>query len=148
MRSTLVAIAFALVALILCHGRAVAALHVCDASDEPATIAIAVLEPNATGTQSESEGWFHIDAHTCSRVIDTDLNAAARYFLYAKSTSLVWRGTQQRSSRDTQFCTNVSTRFFYFNRPASQCIGEGAEMQWFINEPATAPDWTITLFAP
>ncbi len=125
-----------------------AALHVCNATLRPATVAIAVLEPNATGTQSESEGWFQIDANTCTVVIDSDLTPGARYYLFAKSHALVWAGNPATGTKDTEFCTNASARFFYRDRTAPLCVGEGEQMTWFINETVHPPDWTINLYSP
>lgn len=148
MRSTLIAFAIFAGLYLGSHARAEAALRVCDATQQPAAVAIAVLQPSASGTQSTSEGWFQIDAQKCTRVIDTPLNAGARYYLYAKSTTMVWSGNPKRGTKDAEFCTNFSSRFFYTDRPASLCIGDDEQMQWFINEAVSTPDWTINLYSP
>jgi uncharacterized membrane protein len=124
-----------------------AALRVCDATGGPVTVAIAVLGSGVGGPQSESEGWFQINAQTCAIVIDSDLSPTSLYYLYAKSGRIVWTGSAA-AARDAQFCTNFAGRFTYADRPASLCTGAGEQMVWFINEPATAPDWTVELDSP
>jgi uncharacterized membrane protein len=123
-----------------------AALRVCNATNESVSVAIAALEPGTTGAQSESEGWFQIDAQTCTRVIDTNLNPATLYYLYAKTAKIVWAGG--KGTRDAPFCTNFAGRFTYADRPSSLCTGAGQQMLWFINEPVTGSDSTVELDSP
>lgn len=146
MRSILVTCALVVGLILGSPVAARAALRVCDATTQPATVAVGVLEPGTGGTQSESEGWFQIDAGTCTRVIATNLNPATLYYLYAKSRILRWTGTT--STKDTAFCINTAKRFFYIDRPPSLCIGAGAQMTRFIYEPVVAPNWTIDLRSP
>ena len=147
MRSTLLTLAVLAGLFFAFRGTAQATLRVCDASGEPVSVAIAVLTPSAGGVQSQSEGWFQIDSGTCQLVIDTDLDAATRYYLFAKSTTIAWAGTSRKTT-DASFCTNFADRFNYVNRGGNLCTGAGEQMEWFINEPIAGPTWTIDLDIP
>ena len=151
MRSFLVALVAFAGFLVASHACADAALRVCDATKQPVAVAIAVMQPSASGTQTESEGWFQIRAHACTRVVETPLNPAARYYLYAKSQSMTWAGQPgggAAGGKDASFCTNFSSRFFYFNRSAPLCFGDQEQMLWFIDEATKGADWTINLYSP
>jgi uncharacterized membrane protein len=141
--------AFTLFAGLFVASRATAdaALRVCDTTSQPVSVAIAMLGPSSTGVQSQSEGWFQIDAQTCAIVIDAPLNPTALYYLYAKTAKITWAGNAQ-ATRDSEFCTDFAGRFSYTDRPAALCTGAGEQMLRFIYEPATSPDWTIDLDSP
>lgn len=124
-----------------------AALHVCNATGEPASVAIAAVQPSTNGAQGISEGWFQIDAQTCSIVIDTNLDPATPYYLFAKSAKIVWAGNRG-NPRDAPFCIDVAGRFSYVDRTQNLCTGAGEQMLLFINEPVTGPDWTVELDSP
>ncbi len=148
MRPFLVAVVAFAGFMVASYAYADAALSVCDNTHQPVAVAIAVMQPSASGVQTESEGWFQIRAHECARVIDTPLNPAARYYLYAKSQSMTWSGSPGARTKDAQFCTNFSSRFFYFNRAAPFCFGDQEQMLWFIDEATKGTDWTINLYSP
>jgi uncharacterized membrane protein len=148
MRSTLFALAVLAGLFFASRTAADAALRVCDATNEPVSVAIAILQPATNGVQSQSEGWFQIDAQACAVVIDTNLDPGALYYLYAKGPEIVWAGNAGKGTRDTTFCTNFAGRFSYVDRPGSLCTGAGEQMLWFINEPATSADWTVDLSSP
>jgi len=132
-----------------CRSEARAALHVCDGTDQPATVAIAALVPSASGAQATSEGWFQIDSGTCQTVIDTDLNpGGTTYYLFAKARTITWAGSSAKASQDAQFCTNDASGFAYVDRSPNNCNGAAELMRWFINEPIGGADWTITLDWP
>ncbi|HTX55635.1 MAG TPA: DUF1036 domain-containing protein [Candidatus Acidoferrales bacterium] len=148
MRSTLLALAVLAGLFFASRAAADATLRVCDATDEPVSVAIAVFGNLTGGVASKSEGWFQIDARSCALVIDTNLDPTTLYYLYAKGPKIVWAGNTGKSTRDAPFCTNFAARFYYVDRPQSLCTGAGEQMVWFINEPAAAPDWTIELDSP
>ena len=148
MRSILVALAVLVGLFFASRTAADAALRVCDATDEPVSVAIAVLEPGTGGAQIHSEGWFQIDARTCTVAIETDLNPQTLYYVYAKSVQITWAGNPRKSTRDAAFCTNFAGQFSYIDRPGNLCTGAGEQMLWFINEPAAGPNWTVDLDSP
>lgn len=148
MRSTLLAfVAFAGL-FFASRAAADAALHVCDATADPVTVAIAAVQSGTNGVESLSEGWFQIDAGRCAIVIDANLDPLTPYYLYAKSSNIVWAGHSGAGARDTQFCIDLAGRFSYVDRTADLCAGAGQQMLWFIHEPVAGPDWTVELDSP
>lgn len=131
-----------------CRSRALAALHVCDRTPLPVSVALAIEASSPTGPTVQSQGWWQIDAGTCVVTIDNDLQQGVRYFLYAKSIQVTWPGSGKQGSRDAQFCTNYQDAFDYSNRPANLCTAAGDQMVWFLYEPIAGPDWTINLDVP
>jgi uncharacterized membrane protein len=150
MRSTFFIFFAILAGLFLgCWSEARAALHVCNGTAEPVSVAIAVQTPNASGTGAQTEGWFQIDSGTCQLVIDSDLDAGGTfYYLFARATSIVWAGSPAKATRDAPFCINNAGRFNYVDRQSNLCSGAGNQVQWFINEPIAGTDWTISLDTP
>lgn len=147
MRSIVLAVALFVGLFFGAYAAADAALHVCNATGEPASVAIAAVQAGTNGVQGISEGWFQIDAQRCAIVIDTDLDPATPYYLFAKSANIVWAGNRG-NARDAPFCIDVAGRFSYVNRTQNLCTGAGEQMLPFINEPVAAPDWTIELDSP
>lgn len=147
MRAIVYTLAVFVTLFALSRGVADAALRVCNASYEPASVAIAALEPSTSGARSHSEGWFDIDAQECQIVIDTDLNPDALYYVYAKAPQIVWTG-KSGATRDAPFCTNFAEHFNYIDRTADLCTGAGEQMLQFINEPVAGPTWTVLLVSP
>jgi len=149
MRSTFFVFAILAGLFFGCRCEARAALRVCNGSAEPATVAIAVFTPSARSAAAQAEGWFQIDSGTCQLVIDTDLDpGGSLYYLFAKARTIAWTGSSTPTSRDAPFCTNDAGRFYYVDRPNNLCAGAGNQLEWFINEPIAATDWTITLDTP
>lgn len=144
MRSTVVALGMAFGLFVACRGAADAALKVCNATSEPATVAIAIFSPAANGAASQSEGWFQINAGACQLVVETALDLASRYYLFAKAHDITWSG-DPRKATDAPFCINDAGRFFYTDRVRTLCTGAGDRMVRFIEEPIQRPDWTIDL---
>ena len=147
LRSNLLAIATFIVLVCATRAAADAALHVCNATGEPASVAIAAVQSGTNGAQGISEGWFQIDAQRCAIVIDTNLDPATPYYLFAKSANIVWAG-KRSNARDAQFCIEVAGRFSYVDRTQNLCTGAGQQMLFFINEPVAGPDWTVELDSP
>ena len=149
MRRSLLVLAIFAGLVFACWSEARAALHVCDRSPLPATVALGIEASGPTGSVAQSQGWWQIDAGTCATLIDNDLQPGVQYFLYAKSVQVTWAGdSKKKGTRDVQFCANGQNAFNYSNRPANLCNQAGDEMQWFIYEPVNGADWTIDLNVP
>ena len=136
--------------VIVCRANALAALAVCDRSPQPVSFAIATSTPPAPNVQpqTQSQGWWQLDAGTCQIIVSTDLQPGLRYFLYAKSAQITWAGKKSKKSTDMQFCANNNDAFNYLNRTADLCNQADDAMLWFIDESVSGPDWTINLDIP
>ncbi|HET9029026.1 MAG TPA: DUF1036 domain-containing protein [Candidatus Aquilonibacter sp.] len=133
---------------VACRGQAQAALHVCDRSPQPATVALTTVAASATGTVVQSQGWWQVDAGSCAVLIDNDLVPGVLYYLYGKSPQYFWAGDSKKNSKDAQFCANEQDGFQYMNRDKTQCTSPNDAMLWFIYEPVRGTDWTIDLYMP
>jgi uncharacterized membrane protein len=147
MRSTLFAFAF-ITGLFACGGEARAALHVCNATNELVAVSIAVLTQQASGVEARAVGWWQVDIGRCETIVDADLDPGTLYYLFAKSQNISWTGRPGKSTKDASFCTSFGGAFNYADRASNLCTGAGQQMLWFINEPITGPDWTISLNTP
>src|SRR5580704_12800383 len=118
MRSTLFVSAI-LAALFLCSGQARAALHVCNGTNEVASVSIAALSQGSTGVEARSVGWWQINALQCETIVDADLDPGTLYYLFAKSQTIFWTGNPGKASKDAAFCTNFAGGFTYLDRPST-----------------------------
>ena len=137
--------------VVVCGANASAALQVCDRSPQPVSVAIATAaQPNLAlpPTQTQSQGWWQIDAGACETLVKTDLQPGLRYFVYAKSAQITWAGKQSKTSTDLQFCANKNDQFNYVDRTAPLCNQADDEMVWFIDQSVSGPDWTFNLDIP
>jgi uncharacterized membrane protein len=148
MRRSLLVLAIFAGLIFACRSQALAALHVCDRTPLPVSVALAIEAPSATGLTVQSQGWWQIDSGKCLTTIDNDLQAGVQYYLYAKSTLVTWAGDPKTNSKDVAFCSNRQDAFNYTDRPKNACTEANDEMVYFIHEPVGGPDWTINLDIP
>jgi len=114
-------------------GPAAAGFNVCNQTEHPASLAFGFFD----GEEWSSQGWWRVDAGSCTEISRTPLTARY-YYLYAMHEEIggSWNGNRS-------FC--VGTQRFRI-RGRSDCLARGFDRKRFYQvDTRDETDWTETL---